>query len=239
MGKDRGTVRIGNREVSFAVVRSRRRTVQIVVTPHGAVTVRVPLGTPFADVEAFVVRKGPWIARKVAVFRERALAHPAPAYCDGERHLFLGLGYPLRIASGTRRSVALRDGELFVTTRGNPSPEAVQEALRTWYAHQAQQVFQESFDRCWPLFEAFGREAPSLRWRFMTSRWGSWSARGAITMNTHLVKAGLSLTDYVMTHELCHMVHPNHWPDFKTLLGTVLPEWRERRKQLNGLSIIR
>lgn len=238
MKRNRGIIATDGADIPFTVTYSPRRTVQIAVAADGSVSIRAPSGASFADVEAIVLRRTEWIARKVAAFRERALAHPAPVYCDGERHLFLGQAYPLRFEAAKRGGVLLRDGT-FVVMGGGLSPDDVRTLLRRWYAAQAPWVFRESFDRCWPSFVPFGRSEPALRHRFMTSRWGSWSARGAITMNTHLVQVAPALIDSVMAHELCHMIHPNHGRAFYDVLGAVLPDWREHRRRLNGLPVIR
>jgi predicted metal-dependent hydrolase len=66
----------------------------------------------------------------------------------------------------------------------------------------------------------------------MLHRWGSWTRRGLIYLNPQLVLAPGSCVDYVVTHELCHLVHPSHGPDFFALLRRVMPDWVERKDRL-------
>jgi hypothetical protein len=74
---------------------------------------------------------------------------------------------------------------------------------------------------------------PDIIVRAMSTRWGSCSANGRITLNVKLVKVPRLYIDYVIFHELCHLAEPNHTPRFYELLDRVLPDWRERREKLN------
>lgn len=67
----------------------------------------------------------------------------------------------------------------------------------------------------------------------MKSRWGSLSSRGYINLNLELIKTPLPCIEYVVLHELCHLEHMNHGPGFRRLLSQCLPDWQQRRQQLN------
>ena len=110
--------------------------------------------------------------------------------------------------------------------------ESVKRSLNRWYASQAEGVFAASMARCLPRCAAFVQCAPPLKARFLRARWGSWSSARGILLNTHLLKAPPECIDYVLLHELCHTVHPDHGRGFYSLLESVLPEWKDRRKEL-------
>jgi predicted metal-dependent hydrolase len=76
-----------------------------------------------------------------------------------------------------------------------------------------------------------------VRIRRMTRRWGSCTARGVITLNPLLIQASLSCVDYVIAHELVHLLEPSHSPRFYRLLDNVMPDWRRRREKLAGATI--
>lgn len=111
-----------------------------------------------------------------------------------------------------------------------PARNAKREVWR-WYARQADTVLGQAVARASARLSWVG-DAPPWRHRFMSSRWGSCSARGRISLNTHLVKVSDALIEYVIVHELCHLRHLNHGPRFYRLLGRSLPDWRARRKAL-------
>ena len=110
--------------------------------------------------------------------------------------------------------------------------KAVKRSLNRWYASQAESVFAASMARCLPRCSAFVQSAPPLKARFLRARWGSWSSARGVVLNTHLLKAPPECIDYVLLHELCHVLHPNHGKGFYELLESVSPEWRELKKRL-------
>ena len=232
----KGFIHLGNENIPFFIAYSRRKTIQISLSPEGTVSVKAPLGMDFSSVEQVVVKRAGWIWGRMEAIRRAGAARRLLRYEDGECHPFLGKNRLLRIIPGRKSSVTLSGAEFLMTvTEAPPSPEVVKSLLDRWYSAQAALIFPESLERCWPSFAFLGRERPPVRARFMKSRWGSWSSRGRITLNTHLVKGLHECMDYVMTHELCHMAHPDHGKGFHGLLLEILPDWKDRKKELENL----
>ena len=91
----------------------------------------------------------------------------------------------------------------------------------------------EALDRVYPLVQPLGVAWPELRLRRMKSQWGNCHWRqGYITLNTALARCPETLRDYVALHELVHFVHPDHGPGFYGLMDRLMPDWRQRRKEL-------
>ena len=111
-----------------------------------------------------------------------------------------------------------------------PARNAKREVWR-WYARQADHVLGQAVARTSARL-AWVRKAPPWRHRFMSSRWGSCSAQGRISLNTHLVKVSDALIEYVVVHELCHLRHLDHSPRFYRLMERSLPDWQARREAL-------
>lgn len=100
---------------------------------------------------------------------------------------------------------------------------------RAW----VRQTLEEAVERMYPLVAGAGVDAPRLRVRRMTSRWGSCLYRkGVITLNSALAACPAELRDYVALHELVHFLHPNHSPAFHRAMGERMPDWKLRRKRL-------
>lgn len=96
-------------------------------------------------------------------------------------------------------------------------------------------IFWEILEQLYPLLEPYGVACPQLRLREMKSRWGSCLVyRNTITLNTRLLSYPRRCIEYVVLHELCHFVHPDHSPRFYALLSSFLPDWKSRRQELNG-----
>ena len=96
-------------------------------------------------------------------------------------------------------------------------------------------VFNEILDEVYPAFIPYGVKKPKLRVRTMKSCWGSCLVnKGIITLNRKLLMKPRECIEYVMVHELCHFIHPNHSKEFYKLMEQFMPDWRERKGRLNG-----
>ena len=95
-------------------------------------------------------------------------------------------------------------------------------------------LYKEYLDRLFPIVGKYGAQHPTLRIRKMKTLWGSYSTRThTITINQYLMKARPSLVEYVVLHELVHLLYPNHSKSFYDFLGTHMPDWKERKKTLD------
>ena len=96
-------------------------------------------------------------------------------------------------------------------------------------------VFNEILDEVYPAFIPYGVKKPKLRVRTMKSCWGSCLVnKGIITLNRKLLMKPRECIEYVVVHELCHFIHPNHSKEFYKFMEQFMPDWRERKGRLNG-----
>jgi predicted metal-dependent hydrolase len=252
------TVRHRGEAISFELVRSDRRTLGFVVKRDGRVVVRAPRRAREADVLQRVAGHGDWILRKRREFAESE-QRARLSYVDDEAHLYLGRRYPLAIERGESEGVRLAGRRLRVTLpattdtsrewsdaesspecadtdaspqRSVPPPERVRELLDEWYARQAHRVLAERLEACWASFPSDGRRLPVLRLKRMRTRWGSMSAKGSMSLRLDLIRAPQECIDYVIVHELCHLVHPDHGSEFWALVERLVPDWRRRKRRL-------
>lgn len=226
-------VPFGQSSIRYQLFFSERQTLQLTVKPDLEVHAIAPVGTSPGSVDEKVRSRAPWILRQL---REFALYHPLPQprrYVSGESHSFLGRQYRLRVQPGPD-AVELRRPFLVVASTSPESTSRTRELLERWYRRQAERVLREQMGKCLRLTRALRLEPPRLRIRRMRRRWGSCTPSGTITLNVDLVKASTACIDYVIVHELCHLREPTHGPEFYALLSRYLPDWRERRQQLNG-----
>lgn len=206
-----------------------RRTLGIEVHPDLSVVVRAPADCDPDIVQARVGKRAAWISRQLKNFQRYSPRTPARQYLSGETHLYLGRQYGLKVGAGDTASVKMSRGQIAVTVpSGRADPLRVQALLRQWYLIHARDVFGNVMDRYLPLFRDYAR--PRLIVRTMQSRWGSLSPAGTMTLNVNLVRAPRACIEYVIAHELCHLMHRDHSTAFYRLLGRVMPDW-ERHKQ--------
>ncbi len=90
-------------------------------------------------------------------------------------------------------------------------------------------------DACWATFPADGHHRPTLRLKHMRTRWGSMSPKGNMSLRLDLIRAPDECIDYVILHELCHLVHPNHGREFWALVEQLVPDWKRRKRLLESL----
>lgn len=227
------SVQYGTTTVWYTLVRSDRRTLGIEVLPDARVELRAPLNAEVAKVDELVLRKARWIVRQQDFFRSFLPATPAKQYVSGESHRYLGRQYRLKVQPSTGgEEVKLLGGRIHVHTLHPKDPEHVRGLLSGWYRSHAVARFEQAVDKAMPLFKKYGIARPAVRVQHMRKRWGSCTPKGTILLNPELIQAPGACIDYVVVHELCHLVHPDHGPRFVKLLDRTLPEWKTWKERL-------
>lgn len=226
----------GDTTIQYTLAFAPRKTLAISVEPDLRVTVTAPLDTALPVIEARVRRRAPWIIRQQRELEQYLPAQPPRQYVSGETHRYLGRQYRLKIIQNQPDVVKLTRGWLYVYT-DNRDAAHVKQLVDAWYHTQAQRVFHERLRAMLPRFAHLGVIAPELLIKPLQARWGSCSGAGRITLNVRLMQAPKPQIDYVVVHELCHLVEHNHSRRFYRLLDRMLPDWRERRRLLNELSV--
>jgi predicted metal-dependent hydrolase len=222
----------GTIEIPYRFYYACRKTLGISVNPDLSVTVKAPTGVSIDQIRALVQRRAGWIRKAWREFEQYLPKQPERRYISGETHRYLGRQYRLKIAQGDTDIVKCSGGYFWVTIKGNISPERTKTLLEEWYRHHAKHIFQERLTVCHQRVHREGMALPNLQIRKMTSRWGSYSAKGQITLNLALIKAPKDCIDYVIIHELCHCKVKHHGPKFWKLLHKLMPDFEERRKKL-------
>lgn len=229
------TTEWGPRKIPYVLsFQSARSKLAITVHPDLVVTVIAPEGRSLDEIAEGVRRRAGWVAKQLRQFERWHPLPRMPRFVPGESHLYLGRQYRLRLERGPA-AVALSSGRLIVRTPSEPMPSAVGDALAVWYAARARETFVRRLKRIQDSIPRLRRIEVRLRIRGMSRRWGSCGPRGTVTLNTALVQAPPSCIDYVLVHELCHRLMPNHSSRFFRLLSSCLPDWERRRERLNSL----
>jgi predicted metal-dependent hydrolase len=215
------------------VVRSMRRTAALHITGSD-LQVRVPEQVGDERVAAFLKRKRPWIRSKVA---EISLIppHRSKELVSGESFPYLGRNYRLKIQEGHQVGVCLSGGYLKTTVRpseqGEQRESRIQQYLQNWYRSSALERLQEKTNR---YAQQIGVSPAGVSVRNFKSRWGSCDKQGQVVFNWNIIKAPHAIADYVVIHELCHLIHPNHSKDFWQVVGrhdAAYPEHRQWLKE--------
>ena len=228
-------VTFGSIAIRYRMARSARRTLAISVLPDGTVDVTAPDTVPAEEVDAKVRQRAAWILRQQHHFEQFRPITPPRRYLPGETHRYLGRQYRLKVELGDEDHVGLLSGRLLVRTRYPDDREWTKVLVRRWFRQRAGVVLRERYKAAAPVTYGLAIPAPRLIVRPMEKRWGSHTLAGTIILNSRLVAARRDHIDYVIAHELCHVVEPNHSRRFFELLERFLPDWRDRKAAMDRM----
>jgi len=218
------TVMLDGRPIGCRLRRSARRTLAMRLDDEG-VLVSVPLHVGADEAERFVLAHAGWLRRRL---EERRAAQAVAAFRaeDGVRFPLHGADCRLRVEAGRRRAVWSRDADGEVLHVGEDDPAtALVRALRA-------RALPEYRERVGMHCERLGLAPPPVRLTSARTRWGSCSTRSGIRLHWRLMHLEPELIDYVVAHEVAHLVEMNHSPAFWTIVGKLHPDWQASRRRL-------
>ncbi|MFM8770822.1 MAG: M48 family metallopeptidase [Candidatus Kapaibacterium sp.] len=210
--------------IKYQLIRSRRRTISVEVDHSSNVIVRAPSWVSAREIQRFVYDRHDWISGKVAEAHARRTMIPQRTADNQLYH------------RGSLLSWGWQDADIILP--GSTLPHQAESWLATWQRRQAEQVFSSVIHEYLPLLGVPALRYTGLRLRKMRRRWGSCTRTGMITLNVHLVRTPDICIRGVVVHELCHLVHLDHGPGFRSLVAEVYPDFRLSDTLLSGWNSI-
>lgn len=227
-------IKFGSKTVVFNFEYRKRKSLGIKVHPDNWVEVLAPIDAKEHKILERVKEKAPWILKQIDHFNTYKPSTPARRFINGETHLYLGRQYRLKIVPDKVDVIKAYRGQLWMHSQ-NPKPEILKSQLDKWYKQKASVVFEELLEEVLPKFRRYNISTPVLSIRTMSKRWGSCTTAGRIILNTELIKAPKGSIEYVIIHELCHLVHHNHTKAFQSLQSRMMPDWLKWKDRLEYL----
>lgn len=224
-------IQFGSKNIAFTLSFVQRKSLAIKVHPDASVQVLAPIDADNQKVLQKVKSKAPWILKQIEQFNTYKPGTPIRRFINGETHLYLGRQYRLKIVADSINVVKAYRGQLFIHTT-NTNKEIVEKQLQQWYKERAVIVFTEMLNEVLPKFKKYKVAKPVLSIRSMSKRWGSCTPSGKIILNTELIKAPKGSIEYVIIHELSHLVHHNHTKAFYNVQERLLPDWQKWKDRL-------
>lgn len=211
------------------IIRTDRRKTADIRVEDGAVSIVVPKSTASERIDQLLLAKRSWIQEKIAIQSDMAPVHDKQ-YVSGEAFPYLGRNYRLKTQQGNFAPVRLVQGRLLVQAPlGSAQPHVIRNALVRWYKRQASQKLAEKVARFAPTV---GVEPNGVCIKTFKSRWGSCTAKGKLEFNWQIVMAPNRMVDYVVIHELCHLIRHDHSPEFWKEVARVMPDYQQCRDWL-------
>ena len=235
---EQASITHNGQRIEYTIIRSARRkkTVETSLRPNGEVIVRAPLRTGKRRLAEIVRDRAAWIIRKRDEMLSAKPAQNAAALPETLHYHGQDVRLTIERVDAAEPSACLRDGSFRIRIpRGLDdamSADAARSALTRWYTARAAIELP-------PLVEQWrervaNKPVNAVRIGNQKTRWGSCSSNGNIRLNWRLVMAAPDLAEYVVVHELAHMLVMNHSPQFWAVVARHIPDHRERRKRLNG-----
>lgn len=233
--EERRTVWLGERELVYLLTRKPVKNVNLRIRRDGTVAVSASDWITAERVDAFVAEKGTFILQGQERMARQAARRPAPLeLVTGEHIWLLGRRLPLTVTQSAKGGVTWNEMGLTLAVRDPDNPGTKRRVLGKFWDALCRETFGEALTRLHPRLADSGAPMPSLHIRNTTSRWGSCSAlRASVNLSKRLLQVPPACIDFVVMHELCHLVQPNHSARFYALMDKTMPDWRERKAELS------
>ncbi len=226
-------IHLSGKEISYTLKRSsKRRSIGLRIDDRG-LTVNVPLRASEQWLHSVLREKAEWVVQKLDSWQSRKV--PAIVWADRARIPFRGEEFVLQLAPKVRGATPQLEGEILHVPVGlEAEVSAIEKAVTQWYRREALCVFRECVEYFAPLLQVSPRE---IKLSAARTQWGSCTAQGVVRFNWQLVKMPLHLIDYVVVHELAHLVEMNHSPAFWSVVEGACPDYRQCRTELRGYGV--
>jgi hypothetical protein len=210
------------------IIRSRRKTIALIVKTDGRLIVRAPILATRRQIMNFIKEKALWIRSSQEKVKKHAIP-PKKQFIDGENFWFLGKTYPVKLVTAKRPALSLKNSFL-LSQSAVPNGADV---FKKWYQQQARTVLTR---RVQAIAKQNGLSYKKIRITSARTRWGSCSTRGSINFSWRLVLAPEDVIDYVIVHELVHTKIHNHSREFWNQVALIMPDFALKRKwlKING-----
>ncbi len=213
-------------EKNYELRRSNRRTLALTLDRQGRLIAHAPLRMPLRTIEAFILEKQDWIARKRQELS--AAGSRMSGFSLEEGGCIPYLGGRVRISYDSVRRATMQDGVLTLPRTGRPAQQVL-----NWLAEQARRELPSYVEKWSKRMNVY---PTALSFGYAKARYGSMTSDGRMRLNVALMHFPPQYIDYVVVHELAHRVHPDHSPAFHAYVESVLPGAGQLRKEMKTLS---
>ena len=215
------------KDIDYTLTRSgRKKTISIFIERNGQVSVRAPERLNTEKIEEILESKRLWIYKGLAEWEDLNARRVEREFVAGESFLYLGRNYRLQIVKDQPKPLILKNGHFCI--KGSSLPKA-DELFKEFYREKGISKIKERIK----FYQGkLGVTPGQIRVMELKHRWASCSAKGNLNFHWKCVQFPLSILDYVIVHELTHLIHPNHTNAFWNQIDKVIPDFEERKQWL-------
>ena len=223
-------VQLGQQFVSYELLRSKRRSIGFLITDQG-LRITAPRWVGLAEINAAIISKQRWVLTKLQEQQARpaASADIPTVWQTGSSFPYLGQDVTLKVEFGAPTRFDSEQALLILNLPADASPTLCKKHLQAWLMNQARRIFSQRL----PFYaEQLGVHYHSFSLTSASTRWGSCNSLGKIRLNWRLIHFAPQLIDYVIAHELAHLIEMNHSAQFWATVERVFPDYVAARNQL-------
>ncbi len=228
-----------DKSIAYTLLRKNVKNINLRIKFDGTVLVSAHPFVKTKDIDNFVLRKKNYVIKHLNMFAELRNTIPSEKqYINGESFYLLGQHLRLKIFESENQKIE-HDGvflKLYVKDIQNYSKK--KRIITKFFDEQCLNHFTKIMNDLYPAFEKYKVPYPILKIRTMSARWGSCSPqKKTIILNKKLIEVPKNCIEYVVLHELVHFLHPNHSKHFYTTVKTFMPDWKDRKEQLESFRL--
>lgn len=230
MNTNYNTINVG--DISINVIHKDIKNVHLSVhPPRGRVTISAPLRMDMETIRLFCISKLGWIRKQQAKLKNQK-RETARAYITRESHYYLGQRYLLKIAEqNTAPKVILKHNTIELYIRKGTSITQRRKILQSWYRQQLRTLVPQYVAK---LEKKMNVKVAEVRIRIMKTKWGTCNPKAKrIWLNTELAKKSIESIEYILIHEMVHLLERNHNGKFTAYMDKFSPKWKHLREELN------
>lgn len=221
--------------IQATILKKKVKNITIKVKSNCEVILTAPLHIEGSHINNILSKKDSWIKEKIAFFKKHSQHIPSQKYISGENIKFLGRDYRLKVFPSLKETVELKNGYINIFTYEKNDFQKKETLINAWYLFHLKKEINKTINKYESIIN---RKVNKVSIKKMRTRWGSCNPTKAyINLNSALVKVPIQCIEYVVLHELSHLLYPNHSKKFHDYLCIHMPNWKTIKEQLNKYSI--
>ncbi len=221
-----------DKKIPFKLIRSRRRKTSEIIVDKKEIVLRVPFNKPASEIQGIFRKKIKWVLEKQRLQKEKTRERGIikPTFLPSSTLPYLGKNYKLKITAGRdKKSIKLVNDEFIVKLRSNNNDDenkkTVKSLYENWILERGKVIFEKKIEK---FIRTIGVYPRKITIKNLKNRWGSLSKNGTIILNVNLIKIPENIIDYIIIHELCHLIIQGHSHKFWFLLHKYVPDYQDK-----------
>jgi len=225
------TYTVDDTSLNCTIIRKKRKTLGIYIDVYGNIELRVPTATTDQAIDQLIMNKWDWIISRSDEMKDKTKGFKEKEYVDGETFLYGGRNYPIDIEvdETLKKAKVSFSGVRLTILTPSKDKDLLKKAMTRFYKQECKKLVEESI-RCYQ--PNFKQKPKSIKIASNKKTWGTCNSLREMTFNWKLAMAPEEVMDYVVVHEMCHMLHMNHDRSFWRLVGKYIPDYEERQEWL-------